>query len=41
MILDMPYLNNRAKRLGIADAENPFHMLSKDSAIQKRGLGAY
>ena len=34
---DMPYLYNRAKRLGIADADNPFHML-RDSATLNVGV---
>ena len=34
---DMPYLYNRAKRLGIADTENPFHML-RDSATLNVGV---
>ena len=37
MIFDMPYLYNRAKRLGIADADNPFHML-RDSATLNVGV---
>ncbi|MDI1495670.1 MAG: DNA polymerase type-B [Cenarchaeum symbiont of Oopsacas minuta] len=34
---DMPYLYNRAKRLGIPDTENPFHML-RDSATLNVGV---
>ena len=34
---DMPYLYNRAKRLGIADTDNPFHML-RDSATLNVGV---
>lgn len=34
---DMPYLYNRAERLGIKNAENPFYMM-RDSATLKQGV---
>jgi DNA polymerase I len=34
---DMPYLYNRAQRLGIKQEENPFYMM-KDSATLKKGV---
>ncbi len=34
---DLPYLYNRAERLGIKNSENPFYMM-RDSATLKRGV---
>ncbi|WKT57608.1 3'-5' exonuclease [Candidatus Nitrosotenuis chungbukensis] len=34
---DMPYLYNRAERLGIKNSENPFYMM-RDSATLKQGV---
>ena len=34
---DLPYLYNRAERLGIKNSENPFYMM-RDSATLKQGV---